>query len=959
MKKFKRIVSTALTAVMLATAVSLPSTADAKKSMPFKDLTKNWYREAIQYVYDNNLMNGTSSTEFEPTGNMTRGMFVTVLGRLCGAKEVETNKFSDVKSGQWYSGYVGWAVNAGVTNGFEDGTFMPDENISRQDAATMLARYLDGDGVLLDFVDELPDDYEDGDTIGKWAKDGVEKLSFYGIFKGDDYGCFNPKNNLNRAEGATMFMRLHQSLLEAKSATATVSAYDIMNSPESFYSNFDSKLSTDTSLPTLSLTPHEYYNAPWYVGMNLLQSDITFGALEYVKLCYKADKTSNAYMTVETPVYENEHIDPIYEGTEGEYKTVIFALGDHIRAHRSAYFSAEQPFSSGTYALRNLNLRSLYNTHINVSICAFGDDVSEAEMLYMAYFSTEEAAKSYTASSDSGYFKNGKLENEAEIKSADTEVIDEYKNAMYARIDEIKATASEVTPDDIKGKVYYVSSINGDDSNDGLSPETAFKTTGALYKNIGNITVLPKFKEGDGIFFERGGAYYSTKMLSTNYSGDSVLEIEVSDVTIGAYGTGAKPILTNSLDVNGSKNWESVDGYPNLWKLTEKLEGKGESKAYNDVGSIAVYTKDGKTGFGVKLNPSIPADPFGDETVFIGGRMSNGLGESFDIAEGHYSDLSVLQHNLEYFHDLRDGTLYMYCDAGNPGEVYERVVVSKKGGILMISANAANVTVDNITVAYGGSHGFDVSGVKNLVVKNCTVEWIGGSYQGGEGNDNTRFGNGFQNWGSCDGIFIDNCYFDQMFDSGPGTQSNWGSDPGSSISYVNDFHIDNCVLTNSNSPVEIWNLASDNISANISVSGNYLYNDAPENRFGAQRLSGDGLPVTGGSMFYFSPLDPMNYQNCVIEDNVIFMDYSTIYLGRQFLGRGDQNGIFTRNNIFIGGVEGVSDTFGSLPDVDIRNGNTPPNVYDIRKLTTYYTEDYIKMWTGLGLDHGSTFYFIK
>lgn len=962
MKFGKKLLSVSLAALMLASTFVFPTVSAAETKLPFRDLVRNWYREAITYSYENGLMDGTSKTTFEPDGKMTRGMFVTVLGRLCNAEEKVTSAFSDVKKSKWYAGYVGWAVENKVTTGFEDGTFRPDENISRQDAATMLCRYLESDGVLLDFVDELPGDYKDDKKIGSWASDSVEKLSFYGIFKGDDKGKFNPKETLSRAEGATMFMRLHRTLTEAKTASDTVSAYDIMNTPESFYSNFDSTLDTQGELATLRLTPHKYYSAPWYVGMNLRESDVTSGALEYVKICYKSDKTKAPTMKVESPVYTSEELSPLTTESNNGYTTAIFELGDSIRSHREAYFTAKQPIkSTDSYALRNLDLRLLYNTYLRVAVYPFADDVEEAELLYIAYFANESDARAYDVKAAASYIKTGVDEYPtADIRDISKADAAKYTDELKARGDEILNTESAITPDDVTGTVYYISSLNGDDKNDGLSPETALRTPEGLYKRLNSSIAIPKLKEGDGVFFERGGVYNATDNTAngggwpfiTNGSGFRTMMIETSNVVVGAYGEGAKPMLTNCVDINGSKNWEATQ-WDNVWKLSEPMAGYNGTLDYHDIGNIVVYDKEGNVGFGVKIAPNLPADPYAEGSVTPNlGFASNGF-ETFIVESVECRDPSVIKHNLEFFHDYTDGSVYIYCDKGNPADVYDKLILVKSGDIFGVDMGVHDVIIDNITVAYGATGGIYTAEAKNITVQNCTFEWIGGR---GGSSSSGRLGNGFQNWGSLDNVTVDNCLFYQIYDGACSTQISWGQ-----ISYVNGFYITDCVFVDSNSPVEIWNLAYEERTANVTVSGNYFMNENVEKRFGAQRETyyGGSVPYTYSSFIALSTLDALDNQRFIIENNVFDMNSSKVYDGRQYIFRGDSNGVITRNNIMIGGVEGASDVFMTLSDVDWRDGFGPENAYDCRTLFYSYNTEIINKWTTLGMDRGSIFYFVK
>ena len=99
-----------------------------------------WYTAAIQYAYDNGLMTGVSVTEFAPEATTTRAMIVSILARLEGVTNAEAAGFADVND-EWYATAVNWAANVGVVNGFEDGTFRPNQPITREQLAAILMNY--------------------------------------------------------------------------------------------------------------------------------------------------------------------------------------------------------------------------------------------------------------------------------------------------------------------------------------------------------------------------------------------------------------------------------------------------------------------------------------------------------------------------------------------------------------------------------------------------------------------------------------------------------------------------------------------------------------------------------------------------------------------------------------------------------------------------------------------------
>ena len=225
----KRIVAAALTLCMIIGSMLTGATAaGVSDDLPFADvISGKWYCEGIEYAYDNSLMNGTSDTMFEPMTQMSRAMFVTVLGRLHGAQEIESDAFSDIKQNSWYSGYVGWANESGIVEGFKDGTFKPDKAISREEAATAIVRYIEYIKMIPTREKDAPKSFTDKDSIAKWSSEYVEKLRTTGIIEGDQNQNFNPSKSLNRAEAAAILMRLHKMKTELQLEEGKTLSYKV------------------------------------------------------------------------------------------------------------------------------------------------------------------------------------------------------------------------------------------------------------------------------------------------------------------------------------------------------------------------------------------------------------------------------------------------------------------------------------------------------------------------------------------------------------------------------------------------------------------------------------------------------------------------------------------------------------------------------------------------------------
>ena len=176
-----------------------PETPVVKGEMNFTDLDSvAWAKEAIKYLYDNNIASGTSDTTFSPNEHLTREQFVKII---CGAfnvpKSTEAVTFKDVKKGQWYEPFVRDAFGAGLVGGVSSDAFGVGQKITRQDLAVIIYRAV-GDKIK---ADGKAPAFSDKADIDGYAAVAVTVLSKAGIINGSD-GKFNPKNYCTRAEMA-------------------------------------------------------------------------------------------------------------------------------------------------------------------------------------------------------------------------------------------------------------------------------------------------------------------------------------------------------------------------------------------------------------------------------------------------------------------------------------------------------------------------------------------------------------------------------------------------------------------------------------------------------------------------------------------------------------------------------------------------------------------------------------
>ena len=183
----------------------------------FADAKSGWYKSAVDFAQASELMVGVGGNRFAPDTVTTRAMVVQVLYAFADKPSVEGEDcpLTDIAPGEWYTDAVIWGYNHGVTTGFEDNTFRPNNVISRQELAVMICGMLFGDDSILteDDIKLALDTFKDGDQIASWAREAVAVCRISRLMVGDNNGCFRPDAGLTRAELAQVFCTLYTTEL--------------------------------------------------------------------------------------------------------------------------------------------------------------------------------------------------------------------------------------------------------------------------------------------------------------------------------------------------------------------------------------------------------------------------------------------------------------------------------------------------------------------------------------------------------------------------------------------------------------------------------------------------------------------------------------------------------------------------------------------------------------------------
>lgn len=176
-------------------------TTNSNSTNTFTDVaTGTWYYEAVKFVSKNGLMNGSSGNLFEPDANLSRAMLTQILYNKEGKPTVtSSSRFTDVSSDVWYTDAVNWAAVNGIVGGYGNGLFGPNDNVTREQLAVMLWRYI---GSPTATNKDLK--FSDASEAGGYALDALRWAVENGVINGKDGGALTPKSLATRAQVAQM-----------------------------------------------------------------------------------------------------------------------------------------------------------------------------------------------------------------------------------------------------------------------------------------------------------------------------------------------------------------------------------------------------------------------------------------------------------------------------------------------------------------------------------------------------------------------------------------------------------------------------------------------------------------------------------------------------------------------------------------------------------------------------------
>lgn len=209
----KRLLSLALALCLVCSL--LPGTALAAAGPnPFWDIpARHWAHDEVTYVYENDLMNGTSSTHFSPDARTTRAQVVTVLYRLAGQPAADwANPFWDVPASAWFHDAVTWAWENDITGGVSSTHFGAGNAVTREQLATFLYRYAQDQGYDTSARADLSG-YSDAGLVSSYATEALSWANATGLITGTTATTLSPKGSATRAQVATILSRFCQDVI--------------------------------------------------------------------------------------------------------------------------------------------------------------------------------------------------------------------------------------------------------------------------------------------------------------------------------------------------------------------------------------------------------------------------------------------------------------------------------------------------------------------------------------------------------------------------------------------------------------------------------------------------------------------------------------------------------------------------------------------------------------------------
>ncbi|RKD26935.1 Ig-like domain (group 2) [Caminicella sporogenes DSM 14501] len=187
--------------------INIKNTKEIKAEENIKDIKGHWAEKYVKELVEIGIISGYPDKTFKPEKEITRAEFITMLVKAFNLERRREKEFKDIK-GHWAKEEIKLAASNGIIEGYEDGTCRPDEKITREEMAVIIAKVLKQKGYKEATLEEL-NIFTDKEEISVWAREAVSMCVKEKIIRGMEDGRFAPKERANRAQAAVMLYKLY------------------------------------------------------------------------------------------------------------------------------------------------------------------------------------------------------------------------------------------------------------------------------------------------------------------------------------------------------------------------------------------------------------------------------------------------------------------------------------------------------------------------------------------------------------------------------------------------------------------------------------------------------------------------------------------------------------------------------------------------------------------------------
>lgn len=237
MKKY--LISSISLAMILSTTLSI--NADSK----IKDIEGHWANKEISNFIENSYVKGYKDNTFKPNKQITRAEFVKIVNNYFGFNQEGISKFKDINPNEWYYNDICIAIKAGYINGYEDNTFKPNKEITREEATKIIISIKN----QIDNNYDKLETFQDKHLVSNWAKPYIEGAIESGYLKGDNLKRINPKKNITRAESVSILARTDKKI--AKKIINKIIKPNTIENKENQKIDLNPKNQEDNKLPEI------------------------------------------------------------------------------------------------------------------------------------------------------------------------------------------------------------------------------------------------------------------------------------------------------------------------------------------------------------------------------------------------------------------------------------------------------------------------------------------------------------------------------------------------------------------------------------------------------------------------------------------------------------------------------------------------------------------------------------